>query len=231
MSGKRINRILCVARTEGSEEAARHVADAATAEQVDAIALLGDLSGDGNGAYRELFTVLGETGIPAYWVPGPGDAPVGQYLREAHNMEVVFPHLRGVHGVAALAPDRHVLFAGFGGEVCDDAAGEREEAERLSYPGWEAEYRLKMVREFDDHQLVMLFCTPPAHKGLGDPGSETLAELIGTHRPRVAVCAGPLGWELIGRSLIVTPGRVADGEYAIVELQSQRADLQRMAVH
>ena len=53
-------------------------------------------------------------------MPGPGDAPISDYLREAYNMETVFPLLRGVHGTAAFAPDGHLLFAGMGGEVDDD---------------------------------------------------------------------------------------------------------------
>jgi hypothetical protein len=37
-------------------------------------------------------------------LPGPGDAPVDHCLREAYNVEVVFPFLRDVHGTMAFAP-------------------------------------------------------------------------------------------------------------------------------
>jgi hypothetical protein len=146
-------------------------------------------------------------------VPGPGDAPVDHYLREAYNVEVVFPLLRGLHGTMAFAPG-HVLFAGFGGEVSDDPDAARDETTRLSYPRWEPEYRLKLVHELAEHQLVVLLATPPAHKGHGTTGSEALAELVGSHRPRVVVCGGERRSETLGRSLVVSPGPLDDGHYA-----------------
>jgi Icc-related predicted phosphoesterase len=121
-----------------------------------------------------------------------------------------------------------VLFAGFGGEVSDDPEAPREELDRLSYPRWEPEYRLKIVREFDEHQLVLLFSTPPAHKGLGSEGSEVLAELIATYRPRLVVCGGEPGVELIGRTPVVAPGGLADGHYAIADLQANEAQLEQL---
>jgi hypothetical protein len=132
---------------------------------------------------------------------------VQTYLREAHNIEVVFPELHGVHGTFAMG--RHFLVAGMGGEIVDDPDAERDEQSRLRYPGWEAEYRLKAVREFDEHQKAFLFATPPAHKGLREPGSEVLAELINTYRPRVVITGGDEARsEQLGKALIVAPGNL-----------------------
>jgi Icc-related predicted phosphoesterase len=146
------------------------------------------------------------------------DAPLRDSLRESFNMEIAYPHLPGVHGTVALAPG-DVLFAGMGGEVSDDPETIREEEEFLRYPGWEVEYRLKVVREFDASEQVFLFTTPPAHKGLREPGSGALAELIKTYNPRVAVVGGaePTQMEL-ARTLVVCPGRLDKGHYAIVDL-------------
>jgi hypothetical protein len=46
----------------------------------------------------------------------------------------------------------------------------------------------------------MLVWTAPAHKGLGRVGSEAVAELVGTFRPHLVVCAGEPGVETLGRS-------------------------------
>jgi hypothetical protein len=162
-------------------------------------------------------------------VPGPGDAPIADYLREAHNFEVVFPALRGVHGSVAFAPDHHLVFAGLGGEVSDDPEATRDEIERLHYPRWEPEYRLKLLGELGEHQFVILFWTPLAHKGHAVAGSEVLAELVGTHRPRLVVCAGEQGSELLGRSLVVSPGSLSDGHYAVADLHSQGVELEQLA--
>jgi Icc-related predicted phosphoesterase len=220
MGEQRVRRVLCAADPHGSEEALRRLMDAAESHDVQAVAVVGGLSGDSDAThgYRTVFKALGKAGRTAYWVPGPTDAPVGEYLREAHNIEVVFPFLHGVHGTAALSPDQHVIFAGYGGEILDDPEAPRDEIQRLRYPRWEAEYRLKLLREFSELQLVLLFATHPAHKGLGTRGSEALAELIGTYRPRLAVCGGERGTEMIGRSLIVAPGSLSEGHYAVADL-------------
>lgn len=230
MSSPRMRRLLCVADPRGSDEALGRLAGAAEEHDVQAIAVVGDLTGgeDPIAGYRSVFKALGHSGIPAFWVPGPADAPVHHYLREAHNIEIVFPFMHGVHGTAAFARSS-VLFAGFGGEVDDDPEAPRDEIHSLRYPRWEAEYRLKLVRELEEHQLVLLFSTHPAHKGVGTKGSEALAELIGTHRPRVVVCAGGRGAEMLGRSLIVAPGALADGQFAVADVLAQEVEHRELA--
>jgi Icc-related predicted phosphoesterase len=131
----------------------------------------------------------------------------------------------------AFAPGT-VLVAGFGGEVDDDPMSARDELRRLRYPRWEVEYRLKLLQ----HELskyehpVLLFSTPPAHKGLGTPGSEALAELAVTHRARLVICGGRRGVSILGRSLVVAPGRLADGRYAVADLHAHTAELSELAL-
>jgi Icc-related predicted phosphoesterase len=223
-----LTRVLCVAEPRGSVPVLEAALEVARAREVQAVAVVGDLAGDA-GDYRPLFESLGRAGLPTYWVPGPGDAPVGDYLREAHNMEVVFPLLHGVHGTAAFAPG-DVLFAGLGGDVDDDPDAPRDEGQRLRYPRWEAEYRLKLLDELPEHDRVLLFSTPPAHKGRGTPGSEVLAELTGTYRPRVVVTGGERGTAILGRTLVVAPGSLAERRYAIADIHAREAVLEELGV-
>ena len=219
---QRVSRILCASEPQGASDALQRLGQLASDGDVQAIAIAGDLGigEERSDSYRALFRTLGETGLPAYWVPGPQDAPIADYLREAHNMELVFPSLRGVHGTAALTPDGHVLVGGIGGHVSDDPEAPREEMSALRYPRWEAEYRLKILREFDELLTVLLFATPPAHRAHGDRGSDGIKELVGTYRPRLVVCGGERSTELIGRSVVVAPGRLAEGHYAIADLHT-----------
>jgi hypothetical protein len=227
--GQRVTRVLCVADPRGDGDALRRLQEQ-VGDGVQAIVVIGDLSAGGDlGGYRSVFTALGKGGLSSYWVPGPGDAPVEHYLREAHNMEIVFPFLHGVHATVAFAGS-HVLFAGVGGEISDDPDAPRDESQRLSYPRWEPEYRLRLLRELDEHQLAMAFWSPPAHKGQGIGGSEVVAELIATFRPRLVVCSGDPRSELIGRSTVVAPGRLGDGCYAIADLHTQEVELQTTSV-
>jgi uncharacterized protein len=216
--------LLAVGDVEGAVDALEDLLEAEPERQ--AIALVGDLAGAGATAetYRTLFKALGGAATPAYWVPGRNDAPLSTYLRESYNLELVFEQLRGVHATAALGVE-DVLFAGLGGELVDDPAAARDEETTLRYPAWGAEYRLKVVRDFDAHSRVFLFSTTPAHKGLERPGSEVLAELVNSYAPRVAVVAGDEpGVEQLGTTLVVCPGRLGRGEYALVDLLAHTAD-------
>jgi Icc-related predicted phosphoesterase len=230
---QRVTRILCAAEPRGSAEAVAALLRAAAHHDVQALAVVGDLSGAGDrpADYRALFVALGSAKLDTFWVPGPNDAPVEDYLREAHHIEVTYPFLRGVHGTVAFAPGP-VLVAGFGGEVHDDPAGPRDEVDRLCYPRWEVEYRLKPIgRELSEHeQPILLFATPPAHKGHGAAGSEALAELTATHRARLVVCGGEPTTMLLGRTLVVAPGRLADGHYAIADLRTRAAEHAELSV-
>jgi Icc-related predicted phosphoesterase len=230
MTRHRTTRILCVADPRGAVPALERALALGHERDAHAVALVGDLSSAPATPedYRAVFRALADTDLPCYWVPGPGDAPIAAYLREAHNVEVVYPFLRGVHGTIAFAPG-HVLVAGMGGEVSDDPDAPRDEIERLRYPRWEPEYRLKLVRELSEHQLVLLVATPPAHKGHGTPGSEVLTELIASHRPRLVVSGGERRTEMIGRSLVVAPGSVGDGHYAVADLHAHTAELEDLA--
>jgi uncharacterized protein len=232
--GPRVTRVLCVGDPRGDGAAVQRLQNVVGEQDVQAIAVVGDLSAGGEkDGYRAVFNALGTMGLPTFWVPGPNDAPVDRYLREAYNMEVVFPFLHGVHGTVAFA-DGHVLFAGMGGEIDDHPDAERDEQGRLRYPRWEAEYRLKLIRELDEHQIVMTFWNPPEHKGTGRSGSEAVTELVATYRPRLVVCdggAGGAGSELIGRSVVAFPGSLADGgHYAIADLHSGDVELLTLSV-
>ena len=191
----------------------------------DALAVIGDFGGPtrpGPEAWRRALVVLGEGNLPAFFVPGPGDQPVHEYLAECYNAEIVFPHLRGVHGSFAFGPG-HVLFGGLGGEIEDDRSRIEPGGKRLVQPGWEAEYRLKVLQEFKDYLRVFLFATPPAHKGLHASGSTTLEELIKTHSPRAVIVPGedPRGVEL-GRSLVAAAPPLASGTAALVDIHDRQ---------
>jgi hypothetical protein len=229
MSSKHVNRILCASGPNGSLEGIERLLEVAAEGEAQAIALVGDL-GNGHEGFREVLHALARSQKPVYWVPGPGDAPAGRYLRESYNIEIACPQLRGVHGTAAFAPDTLIAFAGMGGAISDDPDAPREEDASLRYPRWEAAYRLKILDVLDYNELVMLFATPPAHKGRNIPGSDAVAELIGTYRPRLAVSGGGPRIEEIGRSLVVAPGSLAEGSYVFADLHSRTAEAGHMAV-
>jgi Icc-related predicted phosphoesterase len=230
---KHFQKLLAIGGLNGEVEPLNALLDELGDEPIDAVSVVGDLGAPWSkpDAYRAIFRALGQSGLTAFWVPGTNDAPLGDYLRESYNMEIAYPKLRGVHATAAVGPDR-VLFAGIGGDIADDPEVVRSEEALIRYPGWEAEYSLKVVDEFKDYPTVFLFTTRPQHKGLGETGSEVLAELINTHRPRVVVIAGDEpAEERLGTSVLVIPGRLDRGRYALIDFQDSTVDFGTVGTH
>ena len=224
---RRVSKIVAAAEPGGDVEAVRQLGQEALNSGADAIVLVGSLTPKGADArdYGQMLKTLAAAQLPAFYIPGPDDAPFSEFLREAANFEVVFPHLRGVHGTFAIAPG-YVVVAGMGGTISDAPETERDEVTTLSYTAWEVEYRLKSLLELKDYQKVFLFSTPPEHKGRGEKGSTVLAELIKKHNPRFVVVPGDQPkQELLGKSLVVSPGSLAAGNFALLDLRRQQVTL------
>ena len=224
----RVRRILAAGEPRGDVARLKQLMDQVDRTRADAVALVGNLTEEGGKLedYRAIFKTLGPPRVETFWVPGPADAPLTHYLQESSNIETVYPFLHGVHGTVALGSG-YVLFGGMGGEILDDPNTQRDEVGALRYPGWEVEYRLKVLREFShEYEKVFLFATLAAHKGLHQPGSEVLAELIKTYNPRVTLMAGGDGvrQELLASTLVVLPGSLTRGQYAVVDIQDRKAE-------
>jgi len=158
--------ILATSNPMGDLEALEKFVRIAPDTGADAIALIGNLmpktakSRD----YAAFFRILSEAHLPTAYIPGPEDAPIWEYLREAANVELVHPQMRNVHETFTFWRGPY-LVAGVGGEITDE--GEPEEEEALRYPAWVAEYHLKALWELKDYPKIFLFHTMPYHKGLG----------------------------------------------------------------
>lgn len=223
---KHLSKILATSEPLGNLEEVERLAKKAGDLDVDVVAVLGSLAPKSatTRAYGQLFKLLAETRLPTFYIPGPEDAPIYEYLREAANIELVYPYLRGVHTTFAFAPG-YIVFTGVGGTVIDNPNEVREELESLRYPGWEAEYRLKFLGDLKDYMKVFLFCTPPEHKGFHEQGSTTLSELIKTHSPRAALVSGKeRKHEMLGTSLVVMPGSLAEGNFSIVDIHNHTVE-------
>ena len=227
---KHVSKLLATSEPLGHLEEVERLAKKVADTDTEAIAVLGSLASKSvtPRAYGKLFKMLAETGLPTFYIPGPEDVPIDEYLREAANIEIVYPSLRGVHGTFAIAPG-YIVFTGLGGTVIDDPQMRREELETLRYPGWEVEYRLKFLEELKDYQKVFLFSTPPEHKGFHEPGSATLAALIKSYKPRLVLVNGKEPKrELLGTSLVVMPGSLAEGNFSIIDLHQHAVETGRV---
>ncbi len=126
--------MLCAAAPRGSRDAIEQLREVAANQDVDATVVVGDLSSGTNQreSYRSVFRAVGGFRSPVNWVPGPGDAPVATYLREAYNIEVASSLLHGIHGTLAFTPGQFALgadadFELVGDRVAVEAGDERVE--------------------------------------------------------------------------------------------------------
>jgi Icc-related predicted phosphoesterase len=206
-------------------EAFRRAATKEEAPEMD-IATLRALEDAAGAAYEEFFYKIGKLGVPVFVVPGYLDAPKRLYLQAALNHEIVQPNVYMVHQSFALPlQGQNLVVAGFGGGISDDY---REDRFVHVYPAWEAEFALDYLRNFEQ-ELILVFHTPPVKGTLGKEGSANVGHsmidhLIKTYRPVLAFCGNSRdgqGTAEIGTTLVIHPGLLQEGKYAIVDTRTK----------
>ena len=194
-----VRHILATSNPMGDLEALEKFVKVAPDTGADAVAVIGNLmpktakSRD----YAAFFRILSETHLPTAYIPGPEDAPIWEYLREAANTELVRPEMRSVHETFTFWKGPYLV----------------------------AEYHLKTLWELKDYPKIFLLHTRPFHKGLGEGGSHEVALLIKTHNPLVAIVAGRgQKHEMLGASWVVVPGDLSEGEYSLLDLRFRKLE-------
>ena len=172
-------------------------------------------------SFLTFFRRLHAIGVPVYVIPGRNDAPERFFLQAAFNSEIVTPHIHMVHRSFAPLGGRYMV-AGFGGEVTVEA---RDHEFFLRYPGWEAIFSLDFLRHLDAPR-ILLFYTAPADKvdETDQSGPAAVAHLIKTYDPHFVVCAGVEGRKekvRLGNTLVVYPGSLAEGDYAVIDTREK----------
>jgi Icc-related predicted phosphoesterase len=222
--------VLACAHLDGELDRLRDLQRAVDEERPDLVVFAGSALAPGRaaekGAAQSLHHVLHTLGdLPCHVavVPGAHDAPEARVLPIMTGLDWTERHLHCVHGMAV--PMSELAIAGFGGQVTEH---EREIDEALRYPGWEVEYRMAFLSQLDQSLLLLVFHHPPANVRELEPldergGSEVVTELIGTWKPGVAVAAGPRpGRGMHGTTVVVSPGRLDRGEYAVFDARRGR---------
>lgn len=227
-------RILALAHIDGRTEGLEQVKSLAAEERCDAVVVAGSLlppapAGNETDRAQQLHRVLvglADAPCPVCVIPGENDAPERLVMPAATAEQWVARNLRSVHGSFALVGNTAVV--GFGGAITDTG---RDVDTRLSYPAWEAAYRLAFIRELDQ-RLVLVFHQPHAEAKEVDVvdgehrGSRGVTALIGTWRPRLAVVGGvEQGREVYGDTVVVSPGAFSRGHYAVADENARNAVL------
>ena len=171
--------------------------------------------------YREFFINLTGFGVPVVFVPGHIDAPTSllngsvEGFTEVHNVEKRSFEIGGY------------TFLGCGGAIGPiDADG-------IYYSHKAAAFKKRLGSGFgsDPGKTILLVHNPPVSKvafgqNPDDPlGAQVVNEIIEKHQPALCLCGhahtSP-GQDTIGSTLVVNPGAMLRGRYAIVDLEHSR---------
>lgn len=180
--------------------------------------------------YAEFYQTLRPSPFPIFGVPGNMDAPEGRYLTCALAEAGADSPLEVVHRSAMRCGE--FVICGLGGEI---TAVDREEFLVLQYPRWEAHHCFRLF-ELVEGRRIMVLHTPPIGEvvdrdGAGHKGCEAVNEVILTYRPELVVCGhahDAPGQETVGQSEVVNPGALRGGRYAVVDLETMRAELREL---
>lgn len=170
--------------------------------------------------WQDFFAGLGQLGVLAAVVPGSAESPLREFLRVAKDAEVDTPNVRVVH--ATLSEEKGVALCGVGGELTED---EDRTEEWLSYSRATASYFLRTLWQAEQPRKVLLLSVAPPGQLGGEAGNRVCGDFIDSYHPSLCVASGSSerrGVQRIGHTIVVNPGRLADGSVAWLDWNRPR---------
>jgi Icc-related predicted phosphoesterase len=170
---------------------------------------------------QQFILALADTHKTVYVVPGMCDAPESFYLKTLYDYVSIYPNLRSAHEM--IQREETFVVAGFGGDL---SHGEDDREFLLQYA---TQWPIFMMRhlEYLQGDKILLFHSPPVCRL--DQGEEErvgvilINELIERVAPKLLVCGMAekgQGTVKLGETIVVNPGPLHQGHYALVEYPS-----------
>jgi len=156
---------------------------------------------------EQFFTALGRLGVFCAVIPGPAGEPMDEFFRLAIEAELAFPNVRFAH--ATLIEEGGVAVCGLGGGISEDTLSGCECSTRPA-----AKYFLRPLWRTEQPRKVLLLSSPPPGPLGGSKGNALVGDLIDSFHPDLCVVDGASerrGSQRIANTLVVNPGRLADG--------------------
>jgi len=217
-----MKRLVIVGRLDGQHEVLSKLQTLVQERQPDGVLFAGCILGTQPVSLAEklkrwegFFEALGKLGVFTAAIPGSADVPLREFLRLAKDAEVAHPNVHVAH--ATLFKQKDIAVRGLGGELTE---AEDQTEDRLCYSRASAEYFLRTLwRAEQPHKVLLLSVAPPGQLG-GEAGNRICGDLIDSYHPSLCVVAGKTercGSQRIAHTLIVNPGRLADGSAAFLD--------------
>lgn len=224
-----MRRFLIAGQPDGRPEALAKLQAQVKERRPDGVLLAGGLVGQSSLSHAErlkkwegCFDGLGELGVFTALVPGAQDVPLREFLRLAKDAEVQYRTLHVAH--ATLWEEADLAVCGLGGELTED---EDQTEGRLCHSRAAAEYFLRTLWRAEQPHKVMLLSVAPFGQLGGATGNRICGDFIDSYHPSLCVVAGPTdhrGVQRIAHTLVVNPGRLADGSAAWLDWGRSKED-------
>ncbi len=179
--------------------------------------------------YVTFYETVKNFSLPFLAIPGNVDSPLSQYIKIGWEQMKKNPNLHMIHSNFFRVGE--FVLAGFGGEITEK---DKEDFFVLRFPRWEVEFGLSLVSGLS-HEKILLVHTPPVgaldtdegkHKG-----SRVINDLIQRFQPAWVFCGHAhkaRGDEGSGECVVVNPGALKNGFYALVDTEKKKVELKTL---
>jgi uncharacterized protein len=176
--------------------------------------------------YKRFSSQMDSQGIPVLVVPGHLDAPEERYFLFMQQSAFLSDNIILMH--ENISKVGAYIFTGFGGRITDQ---DKEDYFLLEYPRRECLYGTRRMH-FLNPPRILIFHSPPVCRldleaGV-HLGNHFVNEIIATVSPSFLFCGHAIqspGVEEIGNTVVVNPGALSEGRYAIVDTKDRSAKL------
>jgi len=180
--------------------------------------------------YHTFYEIMRKTDLPIFAIPGNVDSPLDQYIKIGWEEMKKNSKLHVVHsGFSALGKD--LVVTGFGGEISQRG---KEDYFVLQFPRWEVEYGFNFLSNISSDKILLSHTPPIGTLDLDDgkhKGCDVVNDLIQRHKPKWVFCGHAheaRGKEITGVSIIVNPGSLKYGFYALVDTDKEKVELKTL---
>lgn len=172
--------------------------------------------------YKEFCRLLDNLGVPVMVVPGRLDAPEERYFLFMQQAAFLSDNVLILHENVTKVGS--FIFTGFGGEI---TAHQKEDYFVLQYPRGEALFGTRRMHFLNPPRILLFHSSPICtldQENAVHRGNPILNEIIAAVSPAFLFCGHPSqnsGMEEIGSTLVVNPGSLQAGRYALVDTQTR----------
>lgn len=222
-----IRRLLLTGHLDGKAEVLTKLKALVRERQPDGVLFAGDIlvceptsHAEKLKMWNSCFDAFGALGVFTAVIPGAGEAPLREFLRLTKEAEMTYPNLHIAHGT--LLEEGDVAICGVGGDLVE---GEDCTENCVCYSRATAEFFLRILwRAEQSHKILLLSVAPPGQLG-GECGNRICGDFIDSYHPSLCLVAGTTerrGLQRIAHTLVVNPGRLADGSAAWLDWNRHR---------